>query len=210
MLAFDEFCRRTNALARLESLSVTTPTNFASGLEIWCSKVAALVAPAPLRRFQVYSGSEAHTQALPDSFCAAIAYAHRATLTRFSVHRISVSLEAIKLVCRFCTQLEQLFVTVEKRALVRGLRPPRTTRVMLTGTCGAERAGRESRACSTAAYGACQLCKRHHGRRRVWLQTLAAYRSAYFAPGRSDDQPVRMQHTSVAGTLALPFSVGAY
>lgn len=164
ILALNEYSKRHSSFTRLHSLTITTPTNFATGLAIWCKKLVTLVADAPLQKLHVYSRSDTRNQMLPDEFCAAIAYAHQKTLMRFSVHRIGVSLEGIRLVCHFCYKLEELFVVVDKLSLV-SLALLRNTLAAHDQNLGAEPAGHKPCSRASPADGPCQLCLRRCGRR---------------------------------------------
>ena len=80
--------------------------------------VLHLLSVAPLQIFQIYSIGAIFESPTTDSFWSKIVTTHFARLTRFSVHRMLISLDAINDICRRCACLEQLFVVVEQDALV--------------------------------------------------------------------------------------------
>lgn len=81
-------------------------------------EVCSLLSTAPLEVFQIYSTGPFVESLATDDFWRNMAAIHCARLTRFSVHRMLISLDAIDNLCQTCTALEQLFVVVEQHSLV--------------------------------------------------------------------------------------------
>lgn len=113
----DSQARRHNALSRLHSITLTLYVGV--DLTAWESQVLALLSLSPLEQFHISTAGGHVGPSLSDAFCANLLATHGARLTRFSVQRMRMSLQAIELVCRSCPELQQLFVVVEQRSLVR-------------------------------------------------------------------------------------------
>ena len=119
MHAFSELCTHAGTLFRLRSITLTVDEH--TSLLDWQRDVLALLAPAPLQRFHISTVGGHVGHRLGDDFCRAIVNAHGARLTRFSVHRMRMSIAAIANICERCVVLEQLFIVVEQDDLVSGL-----------------------------------------------------------------------------------------
>ncbi|KIK68548.1 hypothetical protein GYMLUDRAFT_68403 [Collybiopsis luxurians FD-317 M1] len=117
MFQFRLNCIRTNALRRLRSITLTV--NAQTPLDIWTSEVIELLpASVPLETFQIYSsGAFIEESPATEGLWAELVSAHKDRLTRFSVHRMLISIEAIEDVCRRCTKLEELFVVIEQSSI---------------------------------------------------------------------------------------------
>ncbi|KAJ7510664.1 hypothetical protein B0H11DRAFT_2168467 [Mycena galericulata] len=113
MGALSALCTGSTALARMTAVTLSLHT------EAWMPSVTALLAPAPLEVLQIYPTSAFVQTAATDAFWRALITAHGARLTRFSVHRMPVSLPVIADVCTRCPALRQLFVVVDHEALGR-------------------------------------------------------------------------------------------
>ena len=114
-----ELCHESQALRRLQSVTLTVETRQAKPEHSWTQGVVALLASSPLEFFHVSSlGGELHAGGLDDQFCADIVAAHGARLRRFSVHRLRMGPATVRDVCARCPRLEQLFVVLDRSDLV--------------------------------------------------------------------------------------------
>ena len=113
---FSERCNRSGALSRLRSITLTVDEH--TSLVEWQQHVLSLLSNAPIQRFHISTVGGHVGHRLSDDFCAAIVSAHGHRLTRFSVHRMRMSIGAIADICRRCVVLEQLFIVVEQNDLV--------------------------------------------------------------------------------------------
>lgn len=73
---------------------------------------------SPLEEFHISSNGGEIGLGISTEFCAEIARTHFINLKRFSVHRLRMSLAAVKEICQRCSRLEQLFVTMDQDDLV--------------------------------------------------------------------------------------------
>ncbi|KAJ3988777.1 hypothetical protein F5890DRAFT_1402401 [Lentinula detonsa] len=113
---FRLYCARTNAFRRLRSITLTV--NHQTPLNNWMNEIAALLpASVPLETFQVYSSGKFMEDPATERLWSDIVIAHQDHLTRFSIHRILISLNIIEDICRRCTKLEQLFIVIEQGSL---------------------------------------------------------------------------------------------
>ncbi|KAH9903262.1 hypothetical protein C8Q73DRAFT_742398 [Cubamyces lactineus] len=115
MAAFSEQCNRSGALSRLRSITLTVDEH--TSLSEWQQHVLSLLSQAPLQQFHISTVGGHVDHRLSDEFCKAIVSAHRNRLTRFSVHRMRMSIDAIADICARCTVLQQLFVVAEPNDL---------------------------------------------------------------------------------------------
>lgn len=108
-----DLCLERDTLRKLKSITLTayhqTP---------WTHAVLLLLSAAPLQIFQIYSTGASMESGATEEFWRSIVDVHGFRLTRFSVHRMSLSLSVIEYICARCTALEQLFITVEYGAMV--------------------------------------------------------------------------------------------
>ncbi|KAI0752600.1 hypothetical protein C8Q80DRAFT_1217127 [Daedaleopsis nitida] len=109
---FSENCNRSGALNRLRSITLTVDEH--TSLVEWQQHVLNLFSPAPLQQFHISTVGGHVNHRLSDDFCSAIVSAHGSRLTRFSVHRMRMSINAIADICRRCVVLQQLFIVVEQ------------------------------------------------------------------------------------------------
>jgi|ERR1700722_5604489 len=117
MTEFAFRCSRSVALSRLRSINLTV--NQQTPLREWTADVSNLLWATPLEKFQIYSTGAFFEASTTNDFWLQVVNRHGARLTRFSVHRMLISPEAIKDICRRCVVLEELFVTVDQDNLVR-------------------------------------------------------------------------------------------
>ena len=122
MGAFCQQCNRAGTLSRLRSITLTVDEH--TSLAQWQQHVLDLLSNAPLQRFHISTVGGHVGHRLSDDFCKAIVSAHGHRLTRFSVHRMRMSIDAIADICRRCTALQQLFIVVEQNDLVRPASKP--------------------------------------------------------------------------------------
>ncbi|KAI0324544.1 hypothetical protein GY45DRAFT_1349369 [Cubamyces sp. BRFM 1775] len=115
MAAFSERCNRAVALSRLRSITLTVDEH--TSLSEWQHHVLSLLSQAPLQQFHISTVGGHVDHRLSDEFCKAIVSAHGNRLTRFSVHRMRMSINAIADICARCSALQQLFVVVEPNDL---------------------------------------------------------------------------------------------
>ncbi|KAJ7678640.1 hypothetical protein B0H17DRAFT_1078284 [Mycena rosella] len=111
LAALAALCAEGPALASLTSLTLSVHT------EAWLTSVSVLLAGAPLEVFQIYATSAFVQTTAMEAFWRNLVTAHGPRLTRFSVHRMLVSLPTIEDVCMRCPALTQLFVVVDPGAL---------------------------------------------------------------------------------------------
>jgi hypothetical protein len=117
MARFRAECGREGLLRCLTSITLTTPQDVEGQLDAWLVDVRELLRSSPLVHIHIYASDDTHGH-IPDWFVGAVVEDHRTRLTRFSVHRVGLSLNAIALLCRQCVYLEQLFVVLESSELV--------------------------------------------------------------------------------------------
>ncbi|GAW06844.1 proteophosphoglycan ppg4 [Lentinula edodes] len=93
--------------------------NQQTSLNTWMNEIAALLpATVPLETFQMYSsGAFIEQSPATEQLWSHLLNAHQGHLTRFSIHRMLISLNTIEDVCLRCTNLEQLFVVIEPSSL---------------------------------------------------------------------------------------------
>ena len=116
MTEFARQCKSSGVLRRLHSITLTVDQQFP--IKEWITGVIDLISTSPLELFQIYSTGAFFESPMTDNLCSQLVLAHGKRLTRFSVHRMLISLAAIKTICMQCTNLEQLFVVVEPGSLV--------------------------------------------------------------------------------------------
>lgn len=125
-------------MSRLRSITLTVYLHV--GLSTWESQVLELLASSQLEQFHISTAGGHVGPALSDTFCASLVATHGVRLTRFSVQRMQMSLQAIELICRSCSELQQLFVVVEQRSLVSPIVSRSNTMQALTDLSGGIRA----------------------------------------------------------------------
>ncbi|KAM5545415.1 hypothetical protein V8D89_001028, partial [Ganoderma adspersum] len=113
MGVFRDQCNRTGTFSRLQFIALTVDEHTSLGL--WQQHVLSLL--SNVQRFHISTVVRRVGHCLSDEFCSAVVTAHGRRLTRFSVHRMRMSIGAIADICRRCTALEQLFVVVEQNDL---------------------------------------------------------------------------------------------
>lgn len=114
-----ELCSVSQALQHLVSITLTVETRHPNLRQSWTQEIASLLSQSPLEFFHVSSlGGELSAGGLDDEFCTNIVTVHGARLRRFSVHRLRMTLEAVKDICTRCPNLEQLFVVLDMNDLV--------------------------------------------------------------------------------------------
>lgn len=111
-----ELCSASQALRHLKSVTLTVETR---SQRSWTRDVVGLLAHSPLEYFHVSSlGGELNAAGLDDQFCHDIVTAHGERLRRFSVHRLRMSVESVRMICSRCPHIEQLFVVLDRADLV--------------------------------------------------------------------------------------------
>ncbi len=116
MGAFSEHCNRAGTLSRLRSITLTVDEH--TSLADWQRDILNLLANAPLQQFHISTIGGHVNHRLSDEFCKAVVSAHGERLTRFSVHRMRMGIDAIADICARCPALQQLFIVVEQDDLV--------------------------------------------------------------------------------------------
>ena len=119
MTEFARQCNASGVLRRLRSITLTVHQQLP--VKEWMASVIDLLSTSPLELFQIYSTGAFFESPITDKFWSQLIVTHGKQLTRFSVHRMLISLEAIKAICVQCTNLEQLFIVVESSSLVSSL-----------------------------------------------------------------------------------------
>lgn len=126
MAKFSGLCTRATALRRLQKITLSIDAVHNVNIPEWFRQVKELLLPAPLEIFQVYS-TFAHFEAASlvamTDFCSALVATHGQRLTRFSVHRMTISTESIIEMCDGCPLLEELFIVAHPKELVNSLPP---------------------------------------------------------------------------------------
>lgn len=113
MARLGELCSSSLALKHLRSLTLAVDDR-----HNWNEAVLQLLSASPLERFHVSSlGGEVGGD-LDEEFCASIVAAHGERLRRFSVHRLRASLESVRVICRRCPNLQQLFIVMDHGDMV--------------------------------------------------------------------------------------------
>jgi hypothetical protein len=122
MLDFSMRCIQSNSLLRLRSITLTINEQNASVVRNWLHRVDALLSRSPIELFQIYSTLayfDARSMVAMNEFCSKIVTTHGQQLTRFSLHRMRIGMDAIIDICHRCVVLEQLFVVAHSKELVR-------------------------------------------------------------------------------------------
>ncbi|EKM56957.1 uncharacterized protein PHACADRAFT_208126 [Phanerochaete carnosa HHB-10118-sp] len=113
-----ELCAVSQSLRRLKSITLTVESRSSTSQSPWTWGVTSLLAASPLEFFHVSSlGGDLKAAGLDDRFCHNIVAAHGERLRRFSVHRLRMSLDAVRDICARCPKLEQLFVVLDRTDL---------------------------------------------------------------------------------------------
>ena len=117
MSAFKDTCLRTKAFRRLRAITLTVHIHVP--LDMWTRDVGDLLSSAPLEALSIYYSTTTLIRTpIPDEFWKNMAARHGQRLKRFSVHRMQISLAALKVICSQCPLLEQLFIEAEQYELV--------------------------------------------------------------------------------------------
>lgn len=98
-------------MRRLRSITLT-PHQQGQPRESWLNGVLTLLAPAPLEDFQMYLLNTFAVAPATDTFWQALVTVHGNRLKRVAVHRMTIGLKAIRVICERCVKLEQLFIGV--------------------------------------------------------------------------------------------------
>lgn len=125
MSDFGTRCSRARSLLRLRSITLTINAQTASNIPKWLHSVEKLLSSSPIEVFQIYStlsDFDARYMAHMNEFCSKIVDTHGRRLTRLSIHRIWIGMDAIFDICLRCVALEQLFVVAHSKELVCVLR----------------------------------------------------------------------------------------
>ena len=114
--SFDLQCRKMQLLNRLASLTITINALRDS---VWAEDIPSLVSSSPLEYLQLYGTTVvSDKEARLDDFVTSLISVHGSRLKRFSLHRLPISLKALNDVCTGFTNLEQLFIVIEREDLV--------------------------------------------------------------------------------------------
>ena len=114
---FDRQCRKAQLLKRLTSLTITISIHLLKSE--WAKDIPSLVSSSPLEYLQLYGTiMTKDKEAQADDFVTTLASVHGSRLKRLSLHRLPISLSALRNACVGFTNLEQLFIVVEQRDLV--------------------------------------------------------------------------------------------
>jgi hypothetical protein len=122
MCDFSKRCTESRALLRLRHITLTIDAQTASEIPKWLQRVEALLPSSPIEVFQIYSTFtyfDTGSMVAMNEFCSKIVSTHGHRLTRFSVHRMRIGMDAIIDICLRCMALEQLFVVAHSKELVR-------------------------------------------------------------------------------------------
>ncbi|KAJ7271162.1 hypothetical protein C8J57DRAFT_1508112 [Mycena rebaudengoi] len=102
-------CVQSTAFAHLTSFTISLPQH----ADTWLASISAMLSSAPLEIFQIYATLGHQPSFSAESLWRDIVTVHGARLTRFSVHRMLVSMDTITDICTRCTALRQLFIVLE-------------------------------------------------------------------------------------------------
>ena len=105
-----------SALRRLRTITLTIQQQ--TSLKEWITDVTNLLEKSPLELFQIYSIGGFLDSTKADDLWGPIVRSHREHLTRFSIHRMRISMAAIQTICTECTSLQELFVVVDPDSMV--------------------------------------------------------------------------------------------
>ena len=84
----------------------------------WSEKILELLKDSPLLEFELSSAGGELGVKIGTGFCDPFTKAHGARLRRFSVYRLYMDPVFVREICRYCVNLEELFVTMEQDELV--------------------------------------------------------------------------------------------
>ncbi|KAH7928874.1 hypothetical protein BV22DRAFT_1146203 [Leucogyrophana mollusca] len=115
MAEFTRQCSKNDAIRRLRAITVTVDAQ--TPLQTWMGDVTALLSVASLENFQIYATSPLTKVQVTDEFWRSIVNTHAKHLTRLSVHRMQISINALLDICSRCSLLEQIFVVAERHDL---------------------------------------------------------------------------------------------
>ncbi|KAJ8522413.1 hypothetical protein ONZ45_g1000 [Pleurotus djamor] len=107
--------RACSYLKRLSAITLTIDKEDIFG--DWITSVIALLQQAPLQQLQIYSTGTRPGDPSDDQHWTRLINQHCDRLTRFSIHRMLLSLDVIDNICRRCVVLEQLFVAIQQSDL---------------------------------------------------------------------------------------------
>jgi len=113
----DRQCRKGQLLNRLTSLTINLDDALLDSA--WVVDIPSLISSSPLESFQLYCTTVfmAFRNIQLDGFIAALVSTHGPRLKHLSVHRLPISMKAFHDVCAGFTNLEHLFVVVDRRDL---------------------------------------------------------------------------------------------
>lgn len=111
-----ELCQLSKALRSLELINIHIDVKITSAQ--WPQHLVSLLASSPLKTFHLSALAGEPAADLSDAFCASIVNSHSHTLSKFSVDRMRLSMEAIRDICDRCTLLERFFVVMQHEDLV--------------------------------------------------------------------------------------------
>lgn len=121
MSEFSQTCVRALSLRRLRSITLTINASNPAHIPTWLESVHELLSHAPIEVFQIYSTFayfDAGSVTAMEQFCRDIVTTHGFRLSRVSVHRMRISMQAVIDICQRCKNLEQLFVVIHSKELV--------------------------------------------------------------------------------------------
>ncbi|KAG1719184.1 hypothetical protein EDB19DRAFT_1787029 [Suillus lakei] len=108
MTRFNNICKEHRAFRRLRS--ITLAVHIETPFRTWTGDVTELLSTAPLEILQIYATTPTAKVVIADEFWKTIVTMHGSRLKRFSIDRMTISLDALRDICSRCSVLEQLFV----------------------------------------------------------------------------------------------------
>ncbi|KAG1737583.1 uncharacterized protein EDB91DRAFT_1290700 [Suillus paluster] len=115
MTRFNSICKEYRAFRRLKS--ITLAVHVETLLQTWMIDVTELLSTAPLEILRIYATTTIFKAAITDEFWKTIVTIHGSRLKRFSIHQMTISLDALRDICSRCSVLEQLFVFAARHDL---------------------------------------------------------------------------------------------
>ena len=106
---FGEFCSRTQALERLESITLGLPAKAFQDRHI--ENIEKFLRDSPLRQFHLYVSTRPYVPVLSHDFIQRFMDSHADRLQRFAIFRLPINHLTLDLLVRRGIKLEQLFIT---------------------------------------------------------------------------------------------------
>jgi len=101
----------------MEPETPTPPVSFNVSPQFICVAIPSLLSQSPLENFYIYPtssypGVEHGFSTASELVWKRVLQDHSKTLRRVSIHRILVSFNVLEMICKYCSNLKELFVVV--------------------------------------------------------------------------------------------------